>query len=461
MTTLVVCVVSALPAFCLDLSISGDRLTLHAQKVPLQEILRGFARLGIAVQADPRLNPAVTASFEGADIRRALNTIIHPYSSVLIWKSIPGPLGPLPALAEIRIFEPGRENGMRYLDADSGLVVDRDPRSGTLYVADELLVKVGAGIGTQAFRRLLAQVHGTVVDANPALGIYRIRVPEGSDILSLVDDINRGRSGVRAEPNLAWPLVPSYRFRGNSSPVTPPLPENSPTSGKAPVAILDSGLLPGVGVDPYVVASLDSMDPADPISDPLGHGTQMAMIAAGLVAPHGAAEKTGERAPSVIAVKIFDEQGLTSSFALMRSLDFALQKGARVISLSWGTEARSDFLEQAMARAATAGAIVVASAGNAPTGKPVYPAAYDTVIGVGALAPDGKTWEKSNRGDFVSFYAPGFAAFPVGYRGNPGGYAGTSIAAAYVARRISDYLARHPRATRAEVYRHLGIRPGK
>jgi hypothetical protein len=274
---------------CLDLSISGDRLTLHARKVPLQEILHGFARLGIAVQADQRLNPEVTVSFEGADIRRALNTIIHPYSSVLIWKSVPGPLGPLPALAEIRIFEPGRKSGMRYLDAGGGLAVARDPRSGTLYVVNELLVKVGAGISPRAFSQLLAQVHGTLVDANAALGIYRIRVPEGSHILSLVDGINRGSSGVRAEPNLAWPLVPSYRFRGNPSPETPPLPENSSGSGKAPVAVLDSGLLPGVGVDPYVVASLDSTDPADPISDPLGHGTLMAMIAAGLVAPYGAA----------------------------------------------------------------------------------------------------------------------------------------------------------------------------
>jgi thermitase len=30
----------------------------------------------------------------------------------------------------------------------------------------------------------------------------------------------------------------------------------------------------------------------------------------------------------------------------------------------------------------------VAAAGNAPTGNPVYPAAYDNVIGVGALNPE-------------------------------------------------------------------------
>ncbi len=457
----VMCAVSAVPGRCLDLSVSGGRLTLHARNTPLQDILRAFSRLGIAVQADPGINPPVSASFEDADIRRALNTIIHPYSSVLIWKSVPGPLGPLTALAGIRIFEPGGEGRLRLLPSGEKSKVIRDPRSGMLYVADELLVQAGPGVSPEAFRRLLAQVRGTLVDANAALGIYRVRVPSGSNILSLVRGVNGGRSGMRAEPNTAWPLVPSYRFAGDTAAAAPPLPENSTAAGRAPVAVLDSGLLPGMGVDPYVVAALDSVDPADPISDPLGHGTQMAMIAAGLVSPYGAPAGAGERAAAVIPVRIFDERGLTSNFTLMQSLDFALERGARVISLSWGTETPSDFLEQAVSRAAGAGAVVVAAAGNRPTGRPVYPAAFDTVIGVGALAPDGRPWEKTNRGDFVSLYAPGFASFPVGYKGDPGGYAGTSISTAYVARRISDYLAAHPTATREKIYRHLGIRPPK
>ena len=80
------------------------------------------------------------------------------------------------------------------------------------------------------------------------------------------------------------------------------------------------------------------------------------------------------------------------------------------------------------------GLFIVASAGNEPTGKPIYPAAYSSVIGIGALRPDGKKWGKSNYGDFVEFEAPGFAKLPVGYKGEPGIYAGTSISAAFVAR---------------------------
>ena len=104
----------------------------------------------------------------------------------------------------------------------------------------------------------------------------------------------------------------------------------------------------------------------------------------------------------------------------MQSIDFALSNGARVVSLSWGTETPSEFLEETIATADSRGLIMVASAGNKPTGKAVYPAAYESVIGVGALSPDGTPWKKSNYGESVMVYAPGFGTFPVGYRGDPG-----------------------------------------
>ena len=97
------------------------------------------------------------------------------------------------------------------------------------------------------------------------------------------------------------------------------------------------------------------------------------------------------------------------------------------------------------------GLVNLASAGNNPTGNPVYPAAYPTVIGVGALGPHGKTWENSNYGDFVALYAPGFANLPVGHKGEPGMYAGTSISAALVANSIASYLSKNPAATSQEI----------
>ncbi len=183
----------------------------------------------------------------------------------------------------------------------------------------------------------------------------------------------------------------------------------------------------------------------------------MALIATGVVKPSGVGTNSEAHSP-IIPIRIFDDNGFTSSFTIMNSIDFALKHGARVMSLSWGSETRSDFLESALNHARSEGLIIVASAGNEPTGKPVYPAAYPSVIGVGALGPDGKSWEKSNYGDFVMLYAPGFASLPVGYKGDPGAYAGTSISAAFVANVISNYIAKHPDATMQQVLDFLGGR---
>jgi hypothetical protein len=149
---------------------------------------------------------------------------------------------------------------------------------------------------------------------------------------------------------------------------------------------------------------------------------------------------------------------LTTDLKIIAAINFARDHNARVISLSWGNGTRSEILEQALSSANDKGLIIVASAGNEPTGKPVYPAAYPSVIGVGALGPDGKTWENSNFGNFVALYAPGFALLPVGYKGDPGLYAGTSISAAFVASTIASYLSKNQAATPQEIKTFLQTR---
>jgi subtilisin family serine protease len=196
------------------------------------------------------------------------------------------------------------------------------------------------------------------------------------------------------------------------------------------------------------VSRLDALDPKRTLGDTAGHGTQMALVAAGSVQPRGAPD-SDEGVP-LIAVRAFDERGLTTDFSLMRGITHALNEGARVINLSWGSETDSGFIANAVAFAQFQGAVVVAAAGNEPTGRKLYPAAYDGVVAVAALDGQGQPWKNSNHGDFVDVAAPGSATMPLGYQGPPGAYAGTSIASAYVAREIALYLNRHPKANARE-----------
>ncbi|MFT5499433.1 MAG: thermitase [Kiritimatiellia bacterium] len=224
--------------------------------------------------------------------------------------------------------------------------------------------------------------------------------------------------------------------------------------GASLVAVLDTGLSADVPMGDLIKGSLDATQPGTPIADSSGHGTQMAMIASGMIQPSSAHASDAQGIP-LVAIKAFDAEGNTTNFSIMESIAYAQEQNARVLSLSWGSPTDSRFLEDAIDAAREANMFVVAAAGNEPDGQVIYPAGYDGVIAVAALGQDGSLWENSNYGSFVDLAAPGHAEFPVGHNGPAGYYAGTSIATAYVAGAISRYLTAHPAATEAQVMQAL------
>jgi thermitase len=441
----------------LEAQLRGESLTLNAEKAPLQEILLRLSDSGIRVQIDPQVNPAITASFEKRDIQKALESILKGLDHVLIWESSQGPSGPVPKLVEIQVFRPGQKDLIRPLRKASILSIARNPRDGSFYVKEEILIRLKPGADLSELVKLLQEIGGMLVGNYPGLGIYKVRLPQGSDVPGVVEEIKKRGGAEIAEPNYAYPVPPSPRDLDLSA-LRLSNADAYPQPKGTPIAVIDSGLRADAGLDKFVLASLDALDPDKPISDTGGHGTQMALIAAGVVKPIGVKGDSGAQTP-IIPIKAFDENGFTSNFLLMQSMEFALKHGARVMSLSWGSETKSEFLSEALELADSKGLIIVGSAGNEPTGEPHYPAAYPAVIGVGALAPDGKAWGKSNRGDFVDLYAPGFASLPVGYKGEPGIYAGTSISTAFTANLIASILSKNPKATRQEILDALRGKP--
>ena len=454
---LVISIPVPVSASLLVVQLSGERLTLNAEKAPLQEILLRLSDSGIRVQIDPQINPAITASFENREVQKALESILKGVDHVLIWESSQGPSGPAPKLAEIQVFRPGQKDLMRPLRKASTLSIARNPKDGSFYVKDEILIRLKPGSDLSELLKLLQETGGILVGSYPGLGIYKVRLPQGSDVPGLVEEIQKRGGAGTAEPNYAYPVPPSPRDLDLST-LRLSYADAYPQPKGTPIAVIDSGLRADAGLDKFVLASLDALDPDKPISDTGGHGTQMALIAAGVVKPIGVKGDSAAQTP-IIAIKAFDENGFTSNVLLMESMEFALKHGARVLSLSWGSETKSEFLSEALELADSKGLIIVGSAGNEPTGEPHYPAAYPAVIGVGALAPDGKAWEKSNRGDFVDLYAPGFASLPVGYKGEPGIYAGTSISTAFTANLIASILSKNPKATKEEILDGLRRKP--
>ena len=424
---------------------AADTLSIKADQEPLREILAQLQESGIRVAMDDRINPLVTAHFENREIGSAIKRLLADCDYALSWQTLEGPAGSLRRLAEILVYKPGDRRALTPLPAPvAGLMQARTGQTNAIIcLKNEILIRLRPGTTLDQFRKLLLETGATVMDGIPALGLYRLRIPPGTSLPDLLNGLGKNPLVARAEPNQVYRSITPERGATTGTPATP----RTLQSGSGPaVAVLDSGFTPNAALEKVVVASLDATAPSQPITDPAGHGTQMADIAAGAVPPLGTGSSADSAVP-IIPIRTMDDQGITSGFSLMQAIVFALDNGARVISMSWGSGSDSGFFNDTLAYAQKRGAVLVAAAGNEPTGLPMYPASLPNVLSVGALTPDGNVWPQSNYGPTVKLAAPGFADLPVGYKGPPGLYGGTSISAAYTARAISLYFSAHPSAT--------------
>lgn len=424
------CAQAAVSEFRLDQS----RLWLAAQNEPLPQLLEHFAAAGIEVQVDPAAQKTVTGAWLAADVESVLDELLFPYNYLLDWRREPGPLGDLTRLTGIRVFREGHAASVKPLHSTRRIETSFDGR--TRFMAREILVGFGAGASIENLRAFLARTGGTVIEANQKLGIYRILLPEGANVPDLVAQLGNDKSIALTEPNYVYDL-PGL-LPGEKGTSAAPAQWSAPkTDSPIAVAVLDSGLAPDDNLNLAVLSAFDATNPDAPLAtDAVGHGTLMARLAAGLVDPFSS--PVGEGIP-VIAVKAFADDGSADSFTLMKAMTYAVQKSSGPVSLSWGSETPSRFIESAVQYAINQGRPVFAAVGNENTGKPMYPAAYPGVIGV-AASIDGKLADYSNRGDFVDLIAPGSA----------GGSQGTSVATAYVAHIAALYMQHNPGVTAGE-----------
>ena len=146
--------------------------------------------------------------------------------------------------------------------------------------------------------------------------------------------------------------------------------------------------------------------------------------------------------------------GRCSIYHMLRGLDIAFEAEAEIVNLSLSGPP-NPLLERGMARLDELGVVVVAAAGNEGTEQPRYPAAYETVVSVGAVDQDGRLFEQSNRGDWVELSAPGVEVLST-VPGNAFAFgSGTSLAAAHVTGMIAvlTEVTQDPKRAKSELFR--------
>jgi len=182
-------------------------------------------------------------------------------------------------------------------------------------------------------------------------------------------------------------------------------------SSSVRIAIVDTGIdLSQPDLKGRVVASSTIAANGDDVSDQIGHGTAVAGVAAAIPNNGIGIAGVAYRA-SLLNVKVYGDSSRgddASCSAVANGIVAAVHAGARVINVSSGGPQPCLLLAQAASLAWSRGDLVVASAGNAGTNQPEYPAAYNDVLSVGATDAFDRPASFSNRGaSWVDLAAPG------------------------------------------------------
>lgn len=168
------------------------------------------------------------------------------------------------------------------------------------------------------------------------------------------------------------------------------------------------------------------------VADRNGHGTHVC----GVIAARRNNVGVVGIAPEcrLLMAKVLSDDGAGEARAVARGIDWAVERGAQVLSLSLGSPEPSPELAAAIDRAVDRGRFVICAAGNEGRPNSVnYPARWATTIAVGSVDRQGRVSPFSSRGDEVDLCAPGEDILSTWLGGAYARLSGTSMAAPFVA----------------------------
>ncbi|MCP4228874.1 MAG: peptidase S8, partial [bacterium] len=305
------------------------------------------------------------------------------------------------------------------------------------FVPGELVVTFAEGITTAGILTAINETGGNLArrsSVNRARIVVSVPPSEEDDYISAYKNV----PGVEiAEKNsifhaLWTPNDPNYSYQWHYNKAdfiyAEPGWDVERGEGSVVVAVVDTGVAyenyakPGyelgetTGGDRYVlapdlvgttfVAGYDFVHGDDHPNDQNGHGTHVAGTVA-QTTDNGLGVAGLAHGCSIMPVQVLDYSGAGTLEDVADGVDYARQNGANVINMSLGGTDNSDTLRNACDAAEKAGLVVVAATGNSGVSTVFYPAAYDSVIAVGAVDYNGDLTYYSNYGDGIEVVAPG------------------------------------------------------
>ncbi|MBQ5338426.1 MAG: S8 family serine peptidase [Oscillospiraceae bacterium] len=222
------------------------------------------------------------------------------------------------------------------------------------------------------------------------------------------------------------------------------------------VAVLDTGLYEAhdwfqgrIAAGGITMVTNDS----DDYSDAYGHGTHCAGIIA----------QTAPENVKILPVKVLSDRGYGYDTGIYCGMLYAMEQGARIVSMSLGGNGESWLLDEGIAALSAADISCIAAAGNEHEDAIYHhPARNPECVTVSAVAVDTTSPEPdsislaafSNYGEGIDFCAPGalISSAYLGSHDTIGMLSGTSMSTPFVAAAYAMLLSCDPSLTRQQLY---------
>ncbi|MEQ1567235.1 MAG: S8 family serine peptidase [Myxococcota bacterium] len=327
----------------------------------------------------------------------------------------PTPL-PVPGVA-------GPPDGLLVGDAPAEAELPLQDGPALLAGAYVLRVADDAALDDPAVVDALAGLGASELVATAAAGTFRFDTDAGVDSVA----------GLGLLPGVAW-VEPVVMFYPQSADPAYPYAWHHPAlhvaeawahnrGAGAVVAVIDTGVIRTADLGIPTADGIEHLLPAkeylpvQPVPlpngaqfviqyDDVGHGTHVASTIAQR-ADNGVGSAGIAPEASILPIRALGQAGGDSA-SLADAIRYATDNGADVINMSWGSSLYAAVIEEACQYAADHGVVLIAAAGNDGNSHFLgYPAAFDTVISVGAIGPDEVLADYSNRGPGLDVVAPG------------------------------------------------------
>lgn len=325
-----------------------------------------------------------------------------------------------------------------------------------LYIQDELLLQPKAGVKEEKVKEIIKGLGASVIGEIPQIRVKHIRVPAHAlervrDALSRNPQINYVEYNYLAEPSIA-PSDTFYPYQWHHPKISAPQGWDITTgSNNVVIAILDTGVDPShPDLSTKILPGYNFYDNNTDTRDVHGHGTAVAGTAAAISNNGSGVAGVAWQNP-IMPLRISAPDGWATYSAMASAIIYAVDRGAKIINLSYGGTSSSSTLQNAINYAWNKGAIVFASAGNSSTDIPTYPAACNNAVAVSATTSNDTIASFSNYGTWVDISAPGLGIYTTLNGGGYGSKSGTSFSSPIAAGLAALIMSANPSLTNRDV----------